>query len=505
MEAILLLLVFQGLLGAFDLVYHHEFLERLPWRKTAALELVLHGVRNFFYAIVFASLGFVAWHGAYAWVFAAILLIEVFITLWDFVEEDLSRKLPATERVSHTILALNYGAMLALFMPVWSAWAELPTGFVPHDYGLLSLIMGVYAVGVFLWGIRDLSSGLKLYQQQETIMKNIPELNDARQRILITGGTGFIGRPLAQLLADQGHAVTVSTRSIRRAAELFHGRMAFIEEIDALGVDEAFDVIINLTGEGVAQRWNEASKARILGSRLHTTQTLTRYIERAKTKPKTLIHASAIGIYGLSEEAAFDEDSPLKSQPESFSEEICFAREASTRAIEAMGVRVCQLRIGLVLEKDGGMLSRLLFPFSFGLGGPVGNGRQWMSWIHRDDTIGMIYHIINRDDLAGPFNAVAPQPVRQKDFASALGKAMCRPSFMPLPALPVKALFGRMGEEFLLSGQRVLPTRAQHSGYIFAYSELSDALAAIFPEGKCGMKRACFKKGGQEAEAGVAL
>lgn len=486
MEIVLMLIVFQGLLGAFDLIYHHEFLERLPWRKTAARELQLHSVRNFLYGVVFLSLGWVAWHGVWAWVFGAILAVEVFITLWDFVEEDLSRKLPATERVSHTILALNYGAVLAAFAPLWLEWAGQPTGFVTHNYGWLSWLMALYAVGTVLWGFRDLWNGIRLGRTEKAVQTVVPVLDKPGQRILVAGGTGFIGAPLCRLLIGQGHRITVITRDMGKAAKQFRGRVTLVENIDSLTELDGFDAIVNLTGEGVAQRWTEAAKERVLQSRLQTTQALIRYLERAREKPEVFIHASAIGIYGLSEDKTFDEDSPLNAVPVSFSEEVCFAREASTRPVEAMGIRTCQLRIGLVIEKDGGMLSRLLFPFEFGMGGRVGKGRQWMSWIHLDDMIGLIYHVINDKEINGAFNAVAPGAVTQGDFAKGMGRAMCRPALMPLPTFVVKLLFGRMGEEFLLAGQRVLPKRAEASGYVFRYPELGGALQAIFGRRKHG-------------------
>ena len=264
MEIVLMLIVFQGLLGAFDLIYHHEFLERLPWRKTAARELQLHSVRNFLYGVVFLSLGWVAWHGVWAWVFGAILAVEVFITLWDFVEEDLSRKLPATERVSHTILALNYGAVLAAFAPLWLEWAGQPTGFVTHNYGWLSWLMALYAVGTVLWGFRDLWNGIRLGRTEKAVQTVVPVLDKPGQRILVAGGTGFIGAPLCRLLIGQGHRITVITRDMGKAAKQFRGRVTLVENIDSLTELDGFDAIVNLTGEGVAQRWTEAAKERVL-------------------------------------------------------------------------------------------------------------------------------------------------------------------------------------------------------------------------------------------------
>ncbi len=484
MELILTLAIIQGIIGAFDLFYHHEYLEKLPWRHTASKELILHGVRNFFYAIVFISFGWLQWHGMWAWVLMGILLIEVLITLWDFVEEDMSRKLPATERISHTILALNYGAILALYIPLLRQHATQPTAFAIHNYGMLSHAMTLYAIGVFLWGIRDLKSGLNLRQQGEKIMQHIPQLKQPHQQILVTGGTGFIGKPLCQTLIDGGHNVTILTRNSQKAAQHFTGDFRFIESIDSLKENDHFDVIINLAGEGVAQRWNDKSKQEILGSRLRVTHSLIDYLNRADKLPEIFIHASAIGIYGLSDENVFNEDSILKEKPESFSEEICFEREKSLDPIHNMPIRLCNIRVGLVMEKDGGVLGKLLFPFEFCMGGKVGSGKQWMSWIHREDIIGMFYFLINNEKCEGTYNATAPKPEKQKDFARILSKAMRRPSFMPLPAFMVKLLFGRMGEEFLLSGQKVIPKHLLDEGYQFLYPDLPSAFEAIFKRNK---------------------
>lgn len=339
--------------------------------------------------------------------------------------------------------------------------------------------MTAFTFGVFLWGIRDLASGIKLANEKETVMKQIPELNQKQQHILVSGGSGFIGTPLCQMLTDQGHHVTIVTRSIEKAAAKFSGRISFIDSIDSLTANDAFDIIINLTGEPVAQRWNAASKSRIIGSRIDTINALTGFMQCARTKPHTFIQSSAIGIYGLDNEKAFEEATPLNHRPESYCEEICMQLEEAVKPIETLGIRVCLLRIGLVLEKDGGMLAQLLFPYEFGLGGKVGHGRQWMSWIHRDDVIGLIYHVINHDELSGAINATAPEPIPQQRFAKVMGKVMRRPTLLVMPKFQVKLLFGRMGEELLLAGQKVLPTRALESGYQFAYPELSNALASI--------------------------
>lgn len=480
METLFIFVLVQIVIGAFDLVYHHEWLERLPWRTSAATELKLHGIRNFFYALMFFSLGWLEWHGLWAWGFATILLIEVLITLWDFVEEDNSRTLPATERVSHTILALNYGIILALFAPYWTSWSNAPTAVVWVEYGLYSWMMLLCTAGVFFWGVRDLASGIRLSKKRE-VFPDYPMLGDSPQSILITGATGFIGRRLTQAIIHQGHKVTVLTRTPDKAAALFKGRYTVIDAWASLTPSDYFDGIINLAGEPVSQRWTKASKAKMVHSRLDMLGAISRWIESAERKPKVLITASAIGIYGTSESLEFTEESLASDDPQGlFPRQVCEQIEQVADGIKQQGVRVCVMRIGVVLEQEGGALSPLLFPFDFCLGGVIGSGKQWFSWIHRDDVIGLIIHAINHDHVFDVINAVAPQPVRNKEFVKALAKAMKRVAFIPLPAFVVKLLLGEMGQVLLLAGQKVVPAKAQASGYQFKYPSIDAALSAIF-------------------------
>lgn len=481
MTGILWFLVVQGLLGAFDMFYHHEFKEKLPWRPTAYREMLLHGVRNFFYSVIFLSFGWVEWHGAYAWVFAGLILIEVIITLWDFVEEDRTRTLPESERVTHAVLTLNYGAIIALFLPILMQWAAAPTGFAAVNYGLVSWLMLLYSLGTLAWGLREVARGLKLRRQGRGPNVAFPVLSRPGQHILVTGGTGFVGQRLCRELITQGHRVTVLTRDLSGAANLFHGRVTLVESLDAIGSDEPMHAIINLAGEKVAQRWTPKARERIRQSRTGLIRQLHALIARLEHKPALFIQASAIGYYGMHDSTEFTEATAPHNDG-SFAQAICTELEKETQAIEALGVRSCILRIGLVLEKDGGALRELLIPFDCGGGGPVGNGRQYWSWIHRDDVVGLILHLINLPDAQGVFNATAPHPATNGEFAASLGKAMRRPALLPMPAFMVKLLFGQMGEDLMLHGQKVTPRRTLASGYRFLYPELNRAFAAIFRE-----------------------
>jgi uncharacterized protein (TIGR01777 family) len=482
MELVLYITLVQGLLGAFDTLYHHEMTERLPWRPGAGRELRLHGLRNGLYVLVFFSFGWLEWHGAWAWVFAAILVVEIIITLMDFIEEDRARQLPASERVTHTILALNYGVLLALFAPEWWRWQTGETAFAPVQHGWLSWGMTLYASGLVVWTLRDLIRAAALTRNTAgTNAGPVPLLRQPGQRLLVVGGSGFIGAALVQALVAEGHQVTVISRAPAQAMRRLSTPVTLASCLDEVPDTAQFDAVINLAGETLNQRWSPAARARILHSRVDTTRAVVGLLRRLQNRPAVLLNASAIGIYGTHPERVFAETSRIDDDAiGAFPQEVCRAWEAAARAAEPLGVRVCCLRFGIVLEKEGGALAEMLFPFDFGLGGPVGSGRQGFAWIHRADAIGLIAHCLNTPALQGPINLVAPQCVPQRDFAAALGRAMRRPARLLLPAVAVRALFGDMGRVLLLHGQKVAPEQALHSGYAFRYPDIDSALAAIF-------------------------
>lgn len=478
---ILWLSVLQGIMGVFDLVYHHEMTEKLTWKPAAAQEMWLHGLRNGLYSVVFFSFGFLQWHGVYAWIFAAVLLAEVTITLCDFVIEDRTRRLPATERVTHTLLALNYGAVLGLFSQEWLEWLQQPTGFVPVYFGFLSWVMGIYAFGVLLWFFRDYLRSFRLKRMAAAKPQPLVDPGFAGKKVLVTGGTGFIGQSLCRSLIASGCRVTVLTRDISMSLDKFNTRIELIESLDTLRDDETFEVIINLAGEPVAQRWTARVRERIFRSRIETAENILSYIERATVKPRLFINGSAIGWYGIHPQQDFDESSaPSASPGGAFAKDLCHQWEETARKAKTYGVRTVLLRIGIVLEKDGGTLAELLFPFDFGIGGPLGRGQQWFSWIHREDLIGMIFHIMRTPSIEGAINGTAPAPVTNREFSLALGRAMKRPSLLPLPGFVLRLVFGQMADEVMLNGQRVLPRKAVESGYQFKFPVINQAMAAIF-------------------------
>lgn len=290
--------------------------------------------------------------------------------------------------------------------------------------------------------------------------------------VLVTGGTGFIGRALCPALLQAGHRVSVLTRDATRAARILPG----VQALEDLAQADAADAAINLAGEPLAEgRWSETRKRRFRTSRIGTTRTLLEWIARQPDaqRPRCLLSGSAIGYYGDAGERVLDEASPAGDD---FAAQLCRDWEAEAARARELGVRVTLLRTGVVLGRDGGALARMLPPFRLGLGGRMGDGRQWMSWIHRDDHVGLLLWLLERGG-DGAYNATAPAPVTNADFARQLGKALHRPALLPAPAAALRLAFGEMAD-LLLGSQRVLPARAQQEGYAFRYPELGAALSA---------------------------
>ncbi len=295
-------------------------------------------------------------------------------------------------------------------------------------------------------------------------------------KLLITGGTGFIGVPLCDALLQHGHDLLVLTRSPQTQPARPGIRLLPLDTDEWPRAMGWMDGVINLAGESLAgARWSVEQKRRIRESRVETTRRVVEAIAAAPTKPSVLINASAIGYYGpRADEELTETDSPGRG----FLAETCLGweREAQ-RAEQIPGIRVVRLRIGLVLGPGGGALSKMVPPFRWWIGGPLGSGRQWVSWIHLDDVIGLVEHLLTQPGLAGPVNATAPHPVTMATLCRELGRALHRPSWAPVPGAVLRLLLGEMAD-LLLTGQRVLPRAAQQAGFRFRFAELPEALTA---------------------------
>jgi len=291
--------------------------------------------------------------------------------------------------------------------------------------------------------------------------------------ILLTGGTGLIGRQLCRHWSAQGHRLTVWSRKPGKVAKICGAQVRGIARLEDLG-QEPVDAIVNLAGAPIADRlWTHRRKALLWSSRITLTETLLAWLESREQKPRVLISGSAAGWYGDGGERELTEDSAPVS--EDFASQLCIAWEETAQRAETLGIRVILIRTGLVLSAEGGFLSRLFLPFKLGLGGPIGNGRQWMPWIHIDDQIALIDFLLHRNEASGPYNACAPKPVRNREFAKALGSMLHRPAFMPMPAFALKVGLGELSL-LLLGGQRATPVRLLKAGFTFQFTDLRAAL-----------------------------
>lgn len=287
--------------------------------------------------------------------------------------------------------------------------------------------------------------------------------------ILITGGTGFIGQRLCTALLAQGHRVQVLTRNPGKPAP---PGVQYVGRLDDVGPVQA---VVNLAGEPLTEgRWNAARKQAFLDSRLGTTRALLAWMRTLPTPPQVLVSGSAIGYYGPRDATALDESALAGAD---FAATLCRQWEAEALTAESFGVRTCVLRTGIVLDRDGGALARMLPPFRLGLGGPMGDGNQWMSWIHREDLVGMILWLLGNAAARGAYNGTAPAALTNAEFARTLARVLGRPAVLTTPAFALKLAFGEMSG-LLLTGQNVVPARALQGGYTFQYPTLEPALRA---------------------------
>lgn len=298
-------------------------------------------------------------------------------------------------------------------------------------------------------------------------------------KVAITGATGFVGSRLVEQLQAQGHQPLIFTRNRDAALKAFPNVevVAYTptESGDWQNAIAGCDGVVNLTGEPIAEsRWTPQQKQKILDSRQLSTRKIVEAIAKANPKPKVLVNASAIGYYGTSETATFDETSPSGND---FLAEVCRTWEAEAQKVKETDVRLVILRLGIVLG-NGGALAKMIPPFKLFAGGPLGTGNQWFSWIHRDDLVNLILSALTRSDIEGVLNATAPNPVRMSELCQTLGETLNRPSWLPVPGFALEALLGE-GAQVVLEGQQVLPKRTTNYGFEYQYPNLKQALAEI--------------------------
>jgi uncharacterized protein (TIGR01777 family) len=290
-------------------------------------------------------------------------------------------------------------------------------------------------------------------------------------KYLITGGTGFVGKRLIKEILASNAAVIVLTRDKKNCNQIFENKVRAISSLSEIDLTEKIDCIINLAGEPIAdKKWSSEQKQKLISSRLNTTGSLVELIANLKNKPECLISASAIGYYGAQADNIVTEDSAPNNE---FTHELCKSWEASAIKAKDSGVRVCIIRLGVVLGKNGGALKKMLPAFKLGLGGKIGDGKQYFSWVHIEDVVSAINFLVKNKDSKGIYNLTSPNPITNAEFTKVLGAAVRRPTFFNMPAFMVKLIFGEMGDRLLLNGQRVIPKKLLDEGFNFKHPTIT--------------------------------
>ncbi|EKN68303.1 TIGR01777 family oxidoreductase [Schinkia azotoformans] len=291
-------------------------------------------------------------------------------------------------------------------------------------------------------------------------------------KIIIFGGSGFIGKHLTSYLIEKGNEVVLVSRSERQSQDSLVRYVTWSELQENIESLEEADAFVNLSGETINQYWTPKAKTRILESRINSTKKVAYFVQKLKSKPKVVINSSAVGIYGMSDSDEYDEDSPLSNND--FLARIVYEWERAADTIEQY-TRLVKLRLGVVLGIDGGALPKMLLPYKLFVGGRFGSGKQWLSWIHIEDLVRLIEFCVTNEKINGPVNATAPSPVTNDEFGRAISSVMGKPHFFHVPSLILRVMLGEMSQ-MVLNGQKVIPKRAVGSGFTFTYPTIDLAI-----------------------------
>jgi uncharacterized protein (TIGR01777 family) len=468
----------QALLGGLDNLWHHEITERLPSRRSAAGELALHAAREAIYAFVFIALAWFQWQGHWALLLGGVLILEIIITLADFVVEDKTRRLPPFERILHTVLALTYGAAIAVLTPILAQWWRMPTEIVFVANGAFSWVFTVFAIGVFAWSVRNVIAVLTLRRPPEWVRDPIVAgTRQGARTVLISGATGFIGGNLVRRLVARGDRVMVLTRHPDVALDRFGPHVRIATNLSEVDAQEKIDAIVNLAGAPIMGfPWTRKRRQQLIASRLDTTRALVALMGRMTRPPRVFVTASAIGYYGIHGDEVIDEHGKPANI---FQSRLCQEWEESAQAAEELGARVVRMRIGLVLGREGGALPQLALGVKLGFGAVLGEGRQWMSWIHIDDLVRMFEFALDTPSVRSALNAVSNKPVTHREFQHVLAATLRRPLWLRVPGVFLRVLLGEMAQ-LLVDGQRVVPSRATELGFRFRHPDVRSALSNLY-------------------------
>jgi len=465
----------QALMGAFDNFWHHELGARLPQRDSARHELALHAAREAIYGLLFIGLAWVEWHGAWVALLTWLLLVEVFITCADFLEEDRSRRLPPLERLLHTCLAVSYGLLLGLLAPVFAHWVTLPTALVFSGHGVASAFFTLAGLLVMAWSARN---ALAVHHLGSATHPHAVAPRAGASTILVTGATGFIGTTLTRQLMRDGHRVIVYTRDVLQARGTFGPHVWAMDHLADIPAETRIDAIVHLAGAAVlGMPWTVRRRKLLVASRTQVMQDLLALMRRLEQPPRALVAASAVGYYGVPGERQMVDESAAP-QPGCFQSDLCIAVEHEARRAEGLGVRVARLRFGIVLGTGGGAYPALALASRLGFGSRLGTGSQPVPWIHLDDAVGLIRFALEQRTLAGAVNAVAPEATSQANFAREMAASFHRRVLLRIPERALKWPLGEMSE-LLLRGQWAVPAVAAEAGYRFRRPTLKSAMTAL--------------------------